>query len=491
MYNFVLPLKFKKMKMIKTAFIVVLICLICFPARGVPTIRGTLTIDISEGIITGDITLENFELDGNSAYLLNHGLNIKEVRDGSGVRLAYKRLQESPRYESSAYVIPTAGTQSSNYVPSSISFLYTGKFPVYVSSEQAAKDWKGNIAFNDSGLRTDGLQSALFPTFFTYKNDKVHNLVTYDLTIDCPSCSLIYIAGDIERSGPKAKFKTTHPSSPMLVAGSYKSSAYQGTHIIESSQHRDTHFSIGTNWTDVIDSTKSLLSCDIGSEVPFMFLELESLDRRRSWMWASTNAIVSVGNKSTLKPFLSGNNLDNYVDDFSFLVHEYSHLCMPGLSQGGSLSLLVNESIAEYISLISTGEKFGQAALDNKVCELQQSLAENPTTSNIHTLKHAMTSLDQYSQRYIFGPLLLLQVERTYGRDFTLNFINQVIAKSNEGVAIDIALLNSVFKVINKKLSDSKDPNVHLTSIDQLVVTHIDCNSNELMGSDPIVNGIQ
>lgn len=461
--------------MIKNAFVVVLICLISFSARSVPLIRGTLTIDILEGTITGDITIENLELDGNSAYLLNHGLNIKEVKDGSGNKLYYKRLQESPRYESSAYVIPTAGTSSDNFIPSSISFLYTGKFPVFLNSEDAVKDWKGNIAFNESGLRADGLQSAMLPTFFTYKNDKVHNLVTYDLTIDCPSCSLIYMAGDIEKSGPKANFKAAHPSSPMLVAGSYKSSSFRGTHIIESSKKNDNNFTIGSNWNDVIESAKSHLSCEIASDRPFFFIELESLDKKRSWMWASTNAIVSVGNKSSLKPFLSGNSLENYVDDFSFLVHEYSHLCMPALSQGGLLSLLVNESIAEYISLISIGEKFGKAVLKNKVCQLQQSIVGNPNISDVYTLTQAMSSLDLYSQRYIFGPLLLLQIERTYGRESTLKFINNIVATSNEGLSIDFELLNSLFNLISNKVSNDKAPHVKPNRIEQLKIRHIDC----------------
>lgn len=453
-----------------------LLCIISSPVLGSPAIRGTIIIDISDGTITGDITLENFEHDGNSAYLLNHGLNIKELRDSSGVILKYNRLQESPRYESSAYVIPTNDKKSRNYVPSSVSFHYTGKFPVYSNSEKSAKDWKGNIAFNDSGMRADGLQSALFPTFFTFKNDRVHDLVTYDLTVICAACSHIYIAGDKVRSAPKATFTAALPSSPMIVAGKYKISSQQGADIIESNPQEDTHFSVGTNWTDVIESTKSYVSCEIVKNRPFVFVELESLDGYSGWMWASTNTIVSVGNGSRLKPFLRGNNLKNHVEDFSFLVHEYTHLCTETFVQGSPLSSLLNESVAEYVSIIATGKVFGQAVYENKICELQNSISDVFPASDVRNLKNAMMSLDVFSQNYIFGPLLLLQLERNYGRDFTLKFINSLIEKSKKGIYINIELLNSMLPAKNMESKNIKDVSNSENNIEQIEVTDIDCN---------------
>jgi len=446
------------------------------PALGVPAIRGTIIVNISDGTITGDITLENFERDDNSAYLLNHGLNIKEVRDSAGVILKYNRLQESPRYESSAYVIPTNDKNSRNYVPSSISFHYTGKFPVYSNSEKSAKDWKGNIAFNDSGMRADGLQSALFPTFFTFKNDRIHDLVTYDLTITCASCSHIYIAGDRVRSGPKAKFTTVHPSSPMIVAGKYKISSQQGVVLIESNIQKDTNFHLGTNWADIIESTKSHLSCEIFKNRPLVFVELESLDGYSGWMWASTNTIVSIGNDNKFKTFLEDSNLDKHVDMFSFLVHEYTHLCTEGLGQGGSLSSFLNESIAEYISLISTEKIFGQTILKNKVCELQKSISETFPESHAKNLKNAMTSLDSFSRNYIFGPLFLLQLERNYGRNYTLKLIKKIIEKSNKGANISINLLNSILLEENIKNNKNKEAISNSNNIEQIEVTYIDCN---------------
>jgi|GEM_PF-3544492 len=464
------------LRMINFLLCVVVLLFTSLPVLGSPTMRGTIIIDISDGTITGDITLENFERDENSAYLLNHGLNIKELRDSSGVILKYNRLQESPRYESSAYVIPTNDKKSRNYVPSSVSFHYTGKFPVYSNSEKSAKDWKGNIAFNDSGMRADGLQSALFPTFFTFKNDRVHDLVTYDLTVICAACSHIYIAGDKVRSAPKATFTAALPSSPMIVAGKYKISSQQGADIIESNTKEENHFSVGTNWSDVIESTKSYVSCEMVKNRPFVFVELDSLDGYSGWMWASTNTIVSVGNGSTLKPFLRGNNLENHVEDFSFLVHEYTHLCTETLGQGGPLSLLLNESVAEYVSLISIEKVFGQAVLKNKICELQNSISDAFPASRVKNLKNAMMSLDVFSQNYIFGPLLLLQLDRSYGRDFTLKFINSLIEKSKKGIYININLLNSMLSTINKESKKNKEISTSEGNIEEIEVTNIDCN---------------
>jgi hypothetical protein len=84
-------------------------------------------------------------------------------------------------------------------------------------------DWRGNIAFNGTTLRADGIQSAWCPILYDIKTDMRYEKVTYDLDVTCNDCKVIYVNGSPPVSGTNAKVKSNTSQDLTMFAGDFRS----------------------------------------------------------------------------------------------------------------------------------------------------------------------------------------------------------------------------------------------------------------------------
>ena len=127
----------------------------------IPHIQGTINLSVKKGTIACNLTLSNMPRLDNYYIRLNSGMNIRYIKNAEGTNpLEFQRsLQDTlSSGESSAYYIP-AYNSSGKYLPHAINFNYVGMYPV-ITDTSSVEDWRGNIAFNGTTLRADGIQSA-------------------------------------------------------------------------------------------------------------------------------------------------------------------------------------------------------------------------------------------------------------------------------------------------------------------------------------------
>ncbi len=125
-----------------------------FPAvdlQFAPKLDGRIETDPATGVLRGDICLSKLPQQKSYSFLLNRGLNIREIRDAdSGKPLEYDgfynatNIGDATRYEVKNGI--GAGGFCVNYV---------GAYPVYRvdAGERSELDWKGQIAFDGRTVR--------------------------------------------------------------------------------------------------------------------------------------------------------------------------------------------------------------------------------------------------------------------------------------------------------------------------------------------------
>lgn len=127
-----------------------------------PTLSGKIEISIKQGTMDADFKLSNIPRIKDYVIFLNAGFNVQYFRDSEdSFNYGYrKQYDNSQSYESFGYYFPDS-TGEAKFLPKSLQFKYTGKFPVIDNLERASEvgDWKGNIAFNGETVRADGLQA--------------------------------------------------------------------------------------------------------------------------------------------------------------------------------------------------------------------------------------------------------------------------------------------------------------------------------------------
>ncbi|MEZ4920236.1 MAG: hypothetical protein R2792_14120, partial [Saprospiraceae bacterium] len=201
----------------------------------IPHVEGSISISIKKGTIECDLTLSNMPRLSEYYLRLNSGMNIRYIKIGEpfNTQLKYENSLHDTLSsgESTAYFIPQPGNSEKKYLPNTIRMNYVGMYPVF-SDTSCIQDWRGNIAFNGTTLRADGLQSAWCPIVYDIKTDTRYDQVTYDLDITCPDCKVIYMNGSEPVSGTHAKVRSNNPQDLTLFAGDYEYATANGSYFL-------------------------------------------------------------------------------------------------------------------------------------------------------------------------------------------------------------------------------------------------------------------
>jgi hypothetical protein len=389
----------------------------------IPHLQGKINFSIKKGIIECDLTLSNMPRLNNYYIRLNAGMNIRNIKNAEGTmpleydRTIYDTLSSG---ESLAYFIP-AYNKSGRYLPHAIRFQYTGMYPVITDTSSAA-DWRGNVAFNGTTLRADGIQSAWTPILYDVNTDTRYDKVTYDLDITCNDCKVIYMNGSQPVSGMRAKVKSNKPQDLTLFAGDFKSVVVNGNYFLNPDADDQQLISLEKILASYQDYLSKKLSIPYKGKA--VYVQTTPVSKRDSWLFASYPTIVKVGWDDGMKSFVSESEGAFFK---KYMAHELSHYYFGTYRTfNANLGDMLSEGFSEYLALHITRTMIGDSAYrDQLKAKLNgmQDFKPKPMAS--------IVSKNDYQNRelyvYYYAPIIFSAIEKEVGMEKMWEWIKALL----------------------------------------------------------------
>ncbi|MBS1510044.1 MAG: hypothetical protein JST86_04335 [Bacteroidetes bacterium] len=380
----------------------------------IPHVQGRIDISVQHGTIACDLTLSNMPRLTNYYLRLNSGMNIRYIKNAEGGMqpLQYDRsLQDTlSSGEANAYFIP-AYTSTGKYLPRSVRFNYSGMFPVITDSASAV-DWRGNIAFNGTTLRADGIQSAWCPILYDVNTDTRYEKVTYDLDITCNDCKVIYLNGSEPVTGTHAVLKSNNVQDLTLFAGDFRSVAVNGNYFLNPDADDQQLTELEKALHSIQDYLAQKLSVPYNGKA--VYIQTTPVSKYNSWLFASYPTIVKVGWDDGMKSFASKDQRASFMQ---YMSHELSHYYFGTFRNFNStLGDMLSEGFAEYLSLNITRSLISDSLYHKKL------LAKVRALNNFKPIPvDGIQSKNDYMNRelyvYYYAPLIFLAIEKEIGED--------------------------------------------------------------------------
>jgi len=409
-------------KSIVSILIASVLSITLFSQDTIPHVQGKITISIKKGTIACDLILSNMPRLNDYYLRLNSGMNIRYIKNAEGtVPLPFERSTHDTLSsgESSAYYIP-AYNKSGKYLPHSIRFNYTGMYPV-ITDTSSVQDWRGNIAFNGSTLRVDGIQSAWCPILYDITTDTRYEKVTYDLDITCNDCLVIYLNGSRPVSGTHAAVKSSSSQDLTLFAGDFRSVAINDTYFLNPDANDNQLAELEKG----LHSSQNYLAQRIG--IPYkgkaVYIQTTPVSKYNSWLFASYPTIVQVGWHEGMKSYLNLSEGDRFK---LYMVHELAHYYFGTYRTFNSeLGDALSEGFAEFLAF-------------NAARTISDSLYQEKLKSKLHALRNfkgiplaAIRSKNDYKDRelyvYYYAPLIFLAIQKEIGEEKMWRWIQSLL----------------------------------------------------------------
>lgn len=380
----------------------------------VPHVKGNVTISVKKGTIECDITLSNMPRLSDYYLRLNSGMNIRYIRNAEPfmLPLSYERsLQDSlSSGESSAYYIP-AWNESGKYLPQSIHFSYVGMYPV-ITDTTSAEDWRGNIAFNGTTLRADGIQSAWTPILYDVKTDTRFEKVTYDLDVTCEDCKVIYINGSQPVSGTHAKLSSSKSQDLTMFVGDFKFESIDGDYFLNP----DAEVKQLAALNKTLHSYQTYLENKLA--VPYKgkttYIQTTPVSKNNSWLFASYPTIVKVGWDEGMKSFANKEKGRGFLQ---YMAHELAHYYFGNVRTFNSpIGDMISEGFAEYLSLHIT-QRFISDSLYRVILQSKVRSMRNLTPVPVAKIRSKADYVNRELYSYYYAPLLFSAIEKEIGEE--------------------------------------------------------------------------
>ncbi|WP_350284408.1 hypothetical protein [uncultured Croceitalea sp.] len=392
-----------------------------------PFLTGKVIVSISEGTFECDLTLSEIPQIEDYFIRLNSGMNLLHMRskDPEDFLIYYRKSRNDSLStgESTAYYFRDTDKKG-KFLPKTIQFKYVGKFPVVKDTivNYARKDWKGNIAFNQNAVRSDGRQSAWYPILYDIKNDKVFERVKYNIEVTCTDCSTLYVNGNKPIKAKSHNFKSMYAQELVLFCGNYDFKKLDNTYFLNSGFNQNEVKEFGK----LINSYKQYYARNlkITFDESVSFIQTTPISKKDGWMFVSYPTIVSIGWQNGLRSILEPEYQNFYR---SFIAHELGHLYFGTLKMFNSeLGDMMSEGFAEFLSLNLTrnliSEKTYRELIDKKIKNLE----------NFNAIPFAkIKSHSEYNNRqlyvYDYAPLIFLSMESEIGEKKMWNWLNIIL----------------------------------------------------------------
>jgi hypothetical protein len=393
----------------------------------VPHVKGNVTISVKKGTIECDLTLSNMPRLSDYYLRLNSGMNIRYIKNAEPfmLPLRYERsLQDTlSSGESSAYYIP-GWNESGKYLPHTIRFNYVGMYPV-ITDTTSVVDWRGNIAFNGTTLRADGIQSAWCPILYDIKTDTRYEKVTYDLNVTCNDCQVIYVNGSQPITGTHAKVTSNNSQDLTLFAGDFKSVSIDGDYFLNP----DADIQQLAELDKALHSYQTYLEKKLA--IPYKgkttYIQTTPVSKNNSWLFASYPTIVKVGWDEGMKSFASKEKGSGFLQ---YMAHELAHYYFGTVRTFNSeIGDMISEGFAEFLSLHITQRFISDSLYQEK---LQSKVRSMRNLSPVPVAK--IRSKTEYENRelyvYYYAPLLFSAIEKEIGEEKMWEWMKSLLLSS-------------------------------------------------------------
>jgi len=418
----------------------------------VPILTGKVEISITNGTFECDLTLSEIPQIKDYFIRLNSGMNILHMRSKKPDDfLIYfrKSLKDSlSTGESNAYYFK-ANTKTGKFLPESIQFKYVGKFPVVKDTIEnySIKDWKGNIAFNENSVRSDGFQSAWYPVLYDVTNDKALDKVQYDIELVCSDCNTLYVNGNIPVNAKSYNFKSKSPQELTIYCGNYEFSELNDTYFLNTGLDNEQIKEFG----EFINSYKNFYAQNlkIPFDQPVSFIQTTPISKKDGWMFVSNPTIISIGWKNGIKSILEPKYQNFYRP---FMAHELGHFYFGTYKRFNSeLGDMMSEGFAEFLSLQLTKKIIGEDVYKEKINEKIKNLEK------FNALPFAkIKSNAEYNSRqlyvYDYAPLILLAIEKEVGNKKMWEWLNTLLTTPTKFTNYDFLI-----STLEQTLSNNKE----------------------------------
>lgn len=413
----------------------------------IPHVKGNVTISVKKGTIECDLTLSNMPRLRDYYFRLNSGMNIRYIKNAEPFMLPLqyeKSLQDTlASGESSGYFIP-GWNESGKYLPHAIRFNYVGMYPV-ITDTTSVVDWRGNIAFNGTTLRADGIQSAWCPILYDIKTDTRYEKVTYDLTVTCADCKVIYINGNQPVFGTHAKVSSSNSQDLTMFAGDFKSIAIDGDYFLNP----DADESQLVDLDKTLHSYQSYLENKLA--IPYngktVYIQTTPVSKNNSWLFASYPTIVKVGWDDGLKSFASKEKSSGFLQ---YMAHELAHYYFGTVRTFNSeIGDMISEGFAEFLALHITQRLISDSLYREKLQSKVRSMRNlDPTPVAKVRFKADYKNRELYV--YYYAPLLFLAIEKEIGEEQMSEWMKSLLLSPT--VITNYAFLEQTLKkAVNNK----------------------------------------
>ena len=414
----------------------------------IPHVQGKVVISVKKGTMECDLTLSNMPKLSDYYLRLNAGMNIRYIKNAEGnlPPLSYERSMQDTLSsgESLAYYIPS-WTQNGKYLPHAIRFNYVGMYPV-ISDSSSAQDWRGNIAFNGTTLRADGIQSAWCPILYDVKTDTRYEKVTYDLDVTCKDCKVIYLNGSTPVVGTHAKLKSSNAQDLTLFAGDFRSVAINGNYFLNADatdqQLRELERALH-NYQGYLEQKIA-----IPYKGKAVYIQTTPVSKNNSWLFASYPTIVKVGWEEGMKAFANKKEGAGFMQ---YMAHELSHYYFGTYRNFNSpLGDMISEGFAEFLALHMTRTQVSDSLYQEKLRSKARALR------NFKPLPMSrISSRNDYANRelyvYYYAPLIFSAIEKEIGQEHMWKWIKELLQSPTV-----FTNYHFIEQTLNKVVTDNK-----------------------------------
>ncbi|MFT3675144.1 MAG: hypothetical protein QM781_04525 [Chitinophagaceae bacterium] len=391
----------------------------------IPHITGKVNISVKKGTIECDLTLSNMPRLTDYYLRLNSGMNIRYIKNGESATLPSLQYDRSvydsmSSGESSAYYIP-AYNKTGKYLPYSVRFNYVGMYPV-ITDTSAVVDWRGNLAFNGTTLRADGIQSAWAPILYDVKTDKRYEKVTYDLDVTCSDCKVIYVNGSQPVTGTRAQVKSSNAQDLTMFVGDFKSVSINGNYFLNP----DADDQQLAELEKTLQSYQSYLGKKLG--IPYkgkaVYIQTTPVSKYNSWLFASYPTIVKIGWDDGMKSFVSKEDGPGFRQ---YMAHELAHYYFGTFRTFNSeLGDMISEGFAEFLALHITRTWISDSLYRQKLQSKVRSM-RNFKPGAMASVRSNSDYQDRELYVYYYAPVIFSAIEKEIGEEKIWEWIKSLL----------------------------------------------------------------
>ena len=389
-------------------------------------LSGIIEISVKKGTIDANFQLKNIPKLSNYLIHINSGFNIQYFRnEKEGFNYTYEKAYNTQYSEESFGYYFLNDTTKSKFLPETIQFKYTGKFPVITDMSKASDsgDWKGNIAFNGKSIRTDGFQTAWYPILYDIERDKRYDEVIYEIEVICLDCKSIYVNGSKPVSSTHGMFKRDKPTSVTLFAGLYDIGKHKNGYYLNSRLSMQQMSELEKMTSTFQKYYQNKLSIPYGESV--VFIHTTPISKYDSWLFVAYPSIVLMNhNEDGLSNLIEKTESNSYK---TFIAHELAHYYFGTYKKFNSeLGDMFTESLAEYLSLKLTKKIFGAEKYFNNINSKLDELKGFKLTGFKNIEKNSDYG-DRELYVYTYAPIIWLAIEKEIGEEKMWLWLNKML----------------------------------------------------------------